>query len=422
MCAAKILFKLSGSIAAWKACAVISRLVQEGHEVQTAATPSALRFVGAATLEGLTGKPVRTDLWEAGTAMDHINLVKWADIVVLCPATANTINAFAAGLAPDLLGALFLAHDWRKPYLLAPAMNPAMWSHPATEAAVEKLRGWGVRILPVGSGRLACGDEGAGRLLEPEAILEAIHDALPATVTAAGTNGVRAGRSAAHAPRVLVTAGGTEEPIDGVRSIGNFSTGRTGALLAEAFAAAGCVVTLLRARRAIAANAADVRQETFSSFADLAASLRRLLADESFDAVVHAAAVSDYSIAGLVVNGQEELAGARGKLDSGRDVAIRLKPNPKLVDSLRAWSANPQIRVIAFKLTRGAGAAAARAAVETLFAHSHADVVVHNDLAAIDEASGCFPATIHSASGDATPVRTRAELAEALAALLVPAS
>jgi phosphopantothenoylcysteine decarboxylase/phosphopantothenate--cysteine ligase len=227
MCAARILFKLSGSISAWKACAVISKLVQDGHEVQTVATEAALRFVGAATLEGLTGRAVASDLWEAGAAMEHINLVKWADVVVLCPATANTINKLAAGSGEDLVGALFLAHDWHKPYLLAPAMNPAMWSHPATIESVDRLKSWGVRVLPVGSGRLACGDEGEGRLLEPEILLAHI----------------RAAIGQQHPPanilRVLITSGGTEEAVDGVRTLGNFSTGRTGAMIAEGFSAAG---------------------------------------------------------------------------------------------------------------------------------------------------------------------------------------
>jgi phosphopantothenoylcysteine decarboxylase/phosphopantothenate--cysteine ligase len=178
----------------------------------------------------------------------------------------------------------------------------------------------------------------------------------------------------------------------------------------------------LRARRAAPADGREVREEVFSSFADLEAGLRRLLAAEHFDAVVHAAAVSDYSVAGLVVNGHAEPAPATGKLDSGRDVAIRLKPNPKLVDSLRAWSANPRIRVVAFKLTRGAEPAGARAAVEALFAHSHADFVVHNDLTTLDETTGRFPATIYASSGATTPVATRVALAAALAALLVPAN
>jgi phosphopantothenoylcysteine decarboxylase/phosphopantothenate--cysteine ligase len=413
MCAAKILFELTGSIAAWKACAVISRLVQEGHEVQTIATSAALQFIGPATLEGMTGRPVRSDMWDRGTAMDHINLVKWADLVVLCPATANTINRLAAGIADDLVGALFLAHDWKKPYLLAPAMNPAMWAHPATRAGAEKLRSWGVRILPVARGRLACGDEGEGRMIEPEEILAAIRAALPGADSS--SSGAASGEDARPPSRrrVLVTAGGTEEPIDGVRTLTNFSTGRTGVLLAEHLRACGCEVTLLRAHRAAPAPA-GVRSETFVTFADLRAALERLLGGEHFDAVVHAAAVSDYSVTGLRVNGQPLALGA-GKLGTEQDVAIQLAPNPKLVDHLRTWSRNAQVRVVAFKLTRGADTAAAQAAVEKLFAHSRADAVVHNDLAAVDPATGHFPATLWRADGTSAALESREALAHAIA-------
>lgn len=403
MCAAKILFELTGSIAAWKACGVISRLVQDGHEVQTIATPSALQFIGPATLEGMTGRPVRSGLWDSGTAMDHINLVKWADLVVLCPATANTINRLAAGLADDLAGALFLAHDWRKPYLVAPAMNPAMWAHPATRAGVETLRGWGVRVLPVARGRLACGDEGEGRMVEPDEILAAIREALSDTAEQP-RRGLRR--------RVLVTSGGTEEPIDGVRTIANFSTGRTGAALADHLRRAGHEVTLLRAHRAVAASP-GVRDETFATFADLKAALRRLLAEEPYDAVVHAAAVSDYSVGEVVVNGRPAKSGV-AKIESGQDVALRLVPNPKLVDQLRAWSGRPQLRVIAFKLTRGATPEAAAAAVRTLFGHSQADAVVHNDLAAIEPETGRFPATLWRADGSTEALSSREALADAL--------
>lgn len=406
MSAAKILFELTGSIAAWKACAVISRLVQEGHEVQTIATSAALQFIGPATLEGLTGRPVRSDMWDRGTAMDHINLVKWADIVVLCPATANTINKLAAGFADDLVGALFLAHDWKKPFLLAPAMNPAMWAHPATRAGADTLRGWGVKVLPVARGRLACGDDGEGRMVEPEEILSAIRAALPG-------QGKPAEVSAALRPRVLITAGGTEEPVDGVRTLTNFSTGRTGVLLAEHLRACGCDVTLLRAHRAAPAPT-GVRAETYATFADLRDTLERLLGREHFDAVVHAAAVSDYSVAGLRVNGQPLVAGS-GKIGTEQDVAIQLAPNPKLVDHLRAWSRNPGLRVVAFKLTRDADRAAAQAAVEKLFAHSRADAVVHNDLAAIDPTTGRFPATLWRADGTSTALESREALAHAIA-------
>ena len=163
-----ILFKLSGSIAAYKACALISRLVQDGYTVQTVASKAALEFIGPATLEGLTGRAVECETFASGRAMQHIHLAKWADLTIVCPASANTINKLASGIGDDLLTTLFLAHDFKKPYLLAPAMNTLMYRHPATAASLQKLASFGVAILETASGVLACGDVGEGRLLEPE--------------------------------------------------------------------------------------------------------------------------------------------------------------------------------------------------------------------------------------------------------------
>ena len=168
----RLLFALSGSISCYKACHAISRLAQAGVEVRTVATAGALRFIGAATLEGLTGRPPFTDLWQAGRAMDHIELARWADLALLCPASANTLNRLAAGLADDPVGALFLAWELkRKPWWVAPAMNSAMLAHPTTQASIQKLVTAGVRVLPPDSGALACGEIGAGRLMEPETIV-----------------------------------------------------------------------------------------------------------------------------------------------------------------------------------------------------------------------------------------------------------
>ena len=178
MSGSNLLVIVTGSIAGFKACEAISQLVQRGHRVRTVATAGALRFIGPATLEGLTGSPVLTDIFASGAALEHIALTRWADAVLVCPATANTINRFAAGLADDLAGALFLAHDRTKPFLIAPAMNPAMWSHPATVASVEKLRQWGVQFLPVGEGRTACGEVGEGRLVEPAEVVAIVEAAL----------------------------------------------------------------------------------------------------------------------------------------------------------------------------------------------------------------------------------------------------
>lgn len=381
MSGSNFLVIFTGSIAAYKGCEVVSRLVQRGHRVRCVATSSALKFIGPATLEGLTGSPVLSDAFAAGSALEHINLTRWADAVLVCPATANTLNRFAAGLADDLAGALFLAHDRSKPWLVAPAMNPAMWSHPATVAAVEKLRGWGVRFIDPSAGRTACGETGEGRLAEPEVIVAAAEAVLARP---------------ARRLRVLVTAGGTAEPVDGVRVLTNTSTGATGALIATQLARAGHEIVLLRAQSALAADG-PCREETFVTFAQLEAALRRLLAAEpSFDAVIHAAAVSDYSVDMVVMN-EVAASAVAGKLPSGGAPVLKLRPNPRLVDQLRHWSRGP-FTLVAFKLTHGAEAAEANAAVQRLFAHSGADFVVHNDLSA-RRADGTFPADILQPDG-----------------------
>ena len=174
-----VLFLLSGSIACYKACTVISRLAQAGVTVQTVATPAALRFVGAATLEGLSGRPVFSDLFAEGRALDHIELARAADLALVCPATANTINRLAAGLADDPIGALFLAWELKDmPWWVAPAMNVKMWEHPATAASLAKLRSWGVRVIEPDAGALACGEIGPGRLAEPGPIATEVLAAL----------------------------------------------------------------------------------------------------------------------------------------------------------------------------------------------------------------------------------------------------
>lgn len=400
MSGSRILFVVTGSIAAYKACDALSRLVQRGHSVRTVATESALRFVGAATLEGLTRERVLSDLFQPGASLEHIELTRWADAVVVCPATANTLNRFAAGLADDLAGALFLARDRRKPFLAAPAMNPAMWEHPATTESVDKLARWGVRFILPGVGRTACGEEGEGRLAEPPEIVAAVEAAL------------------ARPPRrlrVLVTSGGTAEPVDSVRVLTNTSSGRTGSGIAEHLARAGHEVVLLRARGSAPA-APGCREETFVTFADLDGALRRLLSGESFDAIIHAAAVSDFGVA-RVDSGGRPLA-VRGKLESEADLTLTLRPNPKLVDGLRSLSRNEAIRVVAFKLTSEGDEAGARRSIAALFDRSGADLVVHNDLS-LRQGPDAFPSEIHYADGR-PPERcaTRDALASALERIL----
>jgi phosphopantothenoylcysteine decarboxylase/phosphopantothenate--cysteine ligase len=401
MSGSKFLFIFTGSIAAYKACAVVSQLIQRGHQVRCVATPSALRFVGAATLEGLTGHSVVSELFEPGHALDHINLTRWADAVVVCPATANTINRLAAGLADDLPGALFLAHDRTKPWLVAPAMNPQMWSHPATEAAVARLESWGVRFLPIGEGHTACGELGEGRLAEPGELVVAIEASLARP---------------AKKLRVLVTAGGTAEPVDGVRVLTNTSTGGTGGGIATQLARRGHDVVLLRAQSALPADG-PCREETFVTFDQLDAALRRELGRGGFDAVIHAAAVSDYGVDSITMTDGVVPAGSDAKIESGHSPLLRLRPNPRLADGLRALSPEP-FTLVAFKLTHGADAGQVDAAIAKLFAHSGADYVVHNDLAVRNDA-GAFPAAIHRADGSAVMhCPDRGPLAVALVQLL----
>ncbi|MBD64329.1 MAG: flavoprotein [Halobacteriovoraceae bacterium] len=167
----KILFSLTGSIACFKACGLLSELVKKGHVVQVVATHGAQQFIGLPTLEGLSGKKVLTDLYSAGDAMEHIDLHKWADFHVTCPMSAHKINEFAAGLGSDLLSTLFLSYNFEKPWFMVPAMNPHMYHHPITQNSIAKLNELGVQFIGPDSGQVACGYTGLGRMLEVEQIL-----------------------------------------------------------------------------------------------------------------------------------------------------------------------------------------------------------------------------------------------------------
>jgi phosphopantothenoylcysteine decarboxylase / phosphopantothenate---cysteine ligase len=371
----EVLFQLSGSIAAYKACHVVSRLVQAGCAVQTAATRAALEFVGPATLEGLTGRPVATETFAPGSLMNHIHLVRRADLVVLCPATANSINRLAAGIADDLIGTMFLAHDFRVPYVVVPAMNSAMYDHPATRLALDRLRSWGVQFIDPSAGSLACGEIGPGRLAEPDDIvadlLGRLHAAPAAPVDVASAVSSR--------PRILITAGGTKVPIDGVRSITNTSTGATGSALATHFAGAGYDVTLLHASDALlpGPTGGSVTLRSFTTFDELADALDDLLHGGSFDAVIHLAAVSDYDLDHLVVDGRTVTVDTSSKVDTGDVMEVHLKRNPKLLPHLKDLGGNEPV-VVGFKLTHGASSEQRADAVRSITTGT--DLVVHNDV------------------------------------------
>lgn len=333
----KILLQVSGSIAAFKAAALASMLEKEGFEVRTVLSKSALEFVGAATFEGITGNPVHSDPFESGAMMAHIELERWADLLIVYPASAHTISSLAQGSGEGLIGQLFLAHEFKKPYLLAPAMNQAMWKHPVLQKNLDALRSFGVAILEPGSGALACGETGQGRLMEPEEALREIQAWLRRT-------------EAIQSPlKILVTAGGTTEPIDEVRHLSNFSTGRTGHAVAQALQKSGHSVTLLQSVYSSARE--GIRNlQLYSTTRDFAAKIRLELESEPYDFVIHAAAVADYH-----VESAEDEIGApvvlAGKIQKPGPLTLKLRPNPKIIRELRGWSRNRDLRIISFKLT-----------------------------------------------------------------------
>lgn len=271
----RILLGVSGGIAAYKSAALLRLFTEAGHDVRVVPTRAALEFVGAATWEALSGHPVTTDVFDDVPAVEHVQLGQTADLVVVAPATADLLARAAAGLADDLLTASLLVA--RCPVLLVPAMHTEMWRHPATQANVATLRSRGAHVLEPASGRLTGADTGPGRLPEPPEIAAAAL-ALVAPQDLAGR-------------RVVVSAGGTREPIDPVRYLGNRSTGRQGVALARAAAHRGADVVLVGANLAVPPPTGVAFREVETS-AELAAAVRAEA--KAADVVVMAAAVADF--------------------------------------------------------------------------------------------------------------------------------
>ena len=373
-----ILFKISGSIAAYKSASLISKLVQDGHQVQCVATPSALQFIGSATLEGLTRRPVLSDLYEQGRMMEHIDLNQWADLTILAPATANRINRMAQGLGDDLVGALFLAHDFKKPYFVAPAMNSKMLEHPSTQDGLDKLCQWGVQILYPNEGALACGEIGSGRMQEPEDIYAVLVEHFTKV------------HKATSSLKVLITGGGTKEDIDGVRFLSNLSTGKTASTIASHLHQQGHDVTFLQAE-GCTNTPTGVSIRTFSNFDSLAVLLQDELKKGAYDVLIHAAAVSDYALETLKSEGEEYALPLNAKLSSQTEtLQLQLKRNPKLIDNVLSYAQSKKIKLIGFKFTNTESKSEQGAQIKKLFNSSKADLIVHNDKATrvLDEQLG----------------------------------
>ena len=367
---ARLLLGVTGGIAAYKAVEIV-RLATDparGHAVRVIQTPTSLEFVGSATFEGVTGAPVLVDEFEADPArgafpgepapdhdpISHLELVRRCDAYVIAPASANTIAKLAHGLADNLVTSAALANT--SPLVIAPAMNAHMYEHPATRQNLETLRARGATIVDPGSGRLASkGEWGVGRLAEPPEILAAIEGAL------------------AYAPRsldgmrVLVTAGGTREPIDSVRFVGNRSSGRMGLALAEEAARRGADVTLIAANVTLPLPATAVPVETTE---ELEAAVRERFPDT--DVLIMAAAPADFRPA--------EPVDAKLSREGGAELSIQLEPTADIVAGVAAGR-RPDQTVIGFAAEHGEGAVERGREKLTRKA---LDAVVVNDIARTD--------------------------------------
>jgi phosphopantothenoylcysteine decarboxylase/phosphopantothenate--cysteine ligase len=340
---ARVLLGVTGGIAAYKACELLRLLVRDGHDVTPLLTPDAERFVTAHTFEALARKEAARDLYP--------HLVD-ADLLVIAPLSANTLAKLAHGLADNVLTQAALAV--RGPVLGAPAMNVRMWEHPATRANVALLRERGIELIGPDEGELAEGEHGAGRMSEPEAVFARCLELL-------GSAGPLRGK------RVLVSAGGTREPLDSVRYVGNRSSGKMGVAVAREARRRGAEVTLVAANLAVAApDGVDVVQA--STAADLA---REVLARDGADIVVMAAAVGDYRPV-------EPASGKRPK--DARSWTVELEPTQDVLAELGARRRNGQV-LVGFAADEGEhGLERAR----TKLTNKGGNLLVYNDVSRTD--------------------------------------
>jgi phosphopantothenoylcysteine decarboxylase/phosphopantothenate--cysteine ligase len=311
----RVLLGVSGGIAAYKAAELTRRLRAAGANVQVVLTENAARFVTALTFQALSGHPVRSGLWDqaAEAAMGHIELARWAQRIVIAPASADLIARLAHGLADDLLTTLCLASA--APLALAPAMNQQMWAHTATQANLDLLRARGVVVLGPGSGSQACGEFGAGRLLEADSIvaeLTALH-----------------GPKLLNGVRVLVSAGPTFEDIDPVRYLGNRSSGRMGFAVAQAAAEAGAKVQLVAGPVHLSTPVGVERLDVRSARQMHAAIMQHIPQSDIF---VSAAAVGDYRSAEIATHKLKK---------TGNGLSLALTENPDILAEVAARKSRP---------------------------------------------------------------------------------
>ncbi|MFC0528538.1 bifunctional phosphopantothenoylcysteine decarboxylase/phosphopantothenate--cysteine ligase CoaBC [Phytohabitans kaempferiae] len=398
---AAVVLGVGGGIAAYKACELLRLLTESGHSVRVVPTASALRFVGAPTWSALSGQPVADDVWSQVHEVPHVRIGQSADLVVVAPATADLLAKAAHGLADDLLTNTLLTA--RCPVVYAPAMHTEMWEHAATAANVATLRDRGAIVIEPAVGRLTGADTGKGRLPDPAEIF-----AIARRVLARGTGHDAADLAGRH---VVVTAGGTREPLDPVRFLGNRSSGKQGYAFARAAAARGARVTLVSANVALPdpAGVDIVRVGTTEE-------LRKATVDAaaSADVVVMAAAPADFRPAAYS-------ASKIKKADGGGAPVIELVTNPDIAAELGERKRPGQV-LVAFAAETGEGDDAVDNARAKL-ARKRADLIVLNRVG-VDKVFGADSntAVVFGADGSATELaeRPKDEVADAVLDLVLP--
>jgi phosphopantothenoylcysteine decarboxylase/phosphopantothenate--cysteine ligase len=353
-----VVLGVSGGIAAYKACELLRLFTESGHDVTVVPTEAALRFVGAPTWAALSGKPVHPGVWDDVHQVPHVRIGQSADLVVVAPATADLLARATHGLADDLLTTTLLTA--RCPVVLAPAMHTEMWEHPATTANVATLRERGVVVIEPADGRLTGADTGRGRLPDPEEIFEVCLDLL--------------GRGSAEPDlvgrHVVVSAGGTREPLDPVRYLGNRSSGRQGYALARTAAARGAEVTLVSANVSLPdpAGVKVVRVETTDQLRDAV-----VMAAATADAVVMAAAPADFRP--VTVSGDKIK-----KATDGSAPSIELVQNPDVLAQISHDRAQPGSVVVGFAAETGDDTGSVLDLARAKLARKGCDLLVVNDV------------------------------------------
>ena len=355
---ARVLLGVTGGIAAYKAAELARELMRAGAEVQPLLTESGERMVSRATFAALTGRRVPASVWDDPAGVEHVALARWGQVLVVAPATAHTLARLAAGLADDLLTNVALAFGG--PVVIAPAMHTEMWEHPATQASLQTLEARGVRVVPPASGPLTSGDVGPGRLAELDDLVAGVTAAL-APSEAGGLAGTR----------VLVSLGGTREPLDPVRYLGNRSSGRMGAAIVAEALRRGAEVAAVAAATAVdpPAGARLVRVET---------------AQQLYDAVLAEAGTQDVLIMAAAVADFRPKRVAEGKLKKDQGVPeVVLEPTPDTLAELGRRRRPDQV-LVGFAAETGDHLAGARRKLEA----KHLDLVVLNHVEGANSAFG----------------------------------